>query len=376
MRHLTSRMLRPVAVLATGAVIATTLSTQAGAAPAGAAAKDRSAAWLERQLTDGLIHNDQFDFDDYGLTADVGIGLDYIGGRHIGLDYIGGRHGAISEIADVLAENVDNWTTFDSDIFAGSVAKAVVLAQSAERDPRSFGGVNLVRRLAARVSDNAPYVGRIADKGESDFSNTIGQAFAAVGLADAGSPKAGPVLRFLLRQQCSEGYFRLNFADKSKRRQGCDAGNADLSAPDTDVTALAVLVLNALPTQGPAVWRATDNAVDWLTGAQKRNGSFGGGPSTEASNTNSTGLAAWALGDASACRPAVKAARWVRDLQVRGDVSGTPLAGERGAIAYDKAAMAAAQADGITVETRDQWRRATSQAAPALVFTTLRRCRR
>lgn len=371
MRQLTTRVLRPVAVLAIGAVIATTLTTPVEAAPArAAAADDRSAAWLERQLTDGLIHNEAFDFDDYGLTADVGIGL----------DAIGGHRDTVSDIADALAENVDSWTTgvdFGSDdIYAGSVAKAVVLAQSAERDPRTFGGVNLIRRLAARVSDTAPYRGRIEDRGESDFSNTIGQLFAAVGLADARSPKAGPVVRFLLRQQCSEGYFRLNFAGKNRQRQACDAGGAAVSAPDTDVTALAVVALNALPKQGKRVRAAVDNATDWLFGAQKKNGSFGGGVATEASNTNSTGLAAWAFGDTGSCRAAVKAARWVRRLQVAGDVSGTPLAGERGAIAYNRAAMRAAESDGITVETRDQWRRASAQAAPGLRFTTLARCRR
>ena len=367
MRHLTTRMLRPVAVLATGAVIATTLAAPAQAAPA---ADDRAAAWLERQLTDGLIYNKQFEFNDYGLTADVGIGL----------DAIGGHRDTVSDIARALAKNVDSWTTgvdFGADdVYAGSVAKAVVLAQSAERNPREFGGVNLVQRLAARVSDTAPYAGRIEDKGEMDYANTIGQLFAAVGLADAGSPQAGPVVRFLLKQQCSDGYFRLNFAPKSKQRQGCDAGTPDESAPDTDTTALAVIALNALPKQGKRVRAAVDNATDWLFGTQKRNGSFGGGVATEASNTNSTGLAAWALGDTGSCRAAVKAARWVRGLQVAGDVAGTPLAGERGAIAYNLAAMKAAESDGITVETRDQWRRASAQAAPGLTFTSVERCRR
>lgn len=360
-------LLRTVAVVAAGAVIATSFVTPAQAA---SAADDRSAAWLERQLTDGLIYNEAFDFNDYGLTADVGIGL----------DAVGGHRGAVSDIADALADNVDSWTTgadFDSDdIYAGSVAKAVVLAQTAGRDPRTFGGVNLVKRLNARVSDTAPYKGRLEDRGAEDYANTIGQLFAAVGLAEAGSPKAGPVRSFLLKQQCSEGYFRLNFAGKNKQRQGCDAGGKALSAPDTDATALAVIALTAMPQRGKAVRNATRDAVRWLKQAQKRNGSFGGGVSTEASNANSTGLAAWALGDAGACRPAVKAAGWVRDLQVIGDVSGTPLAGERGAVAYDRAAMTAAEADGITVDSRDQWRRATSQAAPGLTFTSLARCRR
>lgn len=359
------KLLRPVAVLATGAVIATTLS-----APAQAAPDDRGARWLERQLTDGLVYNQQFDFNDYGLTADVAFAL----------DYIGGYRDTVRTISRALDDRVDSWTTgtdFGSDdIYAGSVAKAVLVAQTAERSPRDFGGVNLVKRLNARVSDTAPYVGRIEDKGETDFANTIGQLFAAVGLADAGSPKAGPARKFLLKQQCDEGYFRLNFAAKAEPRQGCDAGTGDASAPDTDVTALAVIALNALPKQGRAVRGATADAVGWLKQAQKRNGSFGGGVATEDSNTNSTGLAAWALGDAGSCRAAAKAAGWVRGLQVTGNVSNTPLAGEKGAIAYDRAAMRAAQADGITTETRDQWRRASSQAAPGLTFTSVERCRR
>lgn len=360
LRHLA----RPIVALATGAVIVTTL-----AGPAEAAAEDRTARWLERQLTDGLIHNDQYGFDDYGLTADVGIAL----------DYIGGRRGTVREIARALARNVDSWTTGadfgTDDIYAGSVAKAVVLAQSAERNPRTFGGVNLVKRLNARVSTTAPYVGRIEDKGATDYANTIGQVFATVGLADAGSKRAADVRRFLLRQQCSQGFFRLNFAAKDDPKQGCDAGTRAESAPDTDVTALAVLGLNALPKRGPKVRAAVADAVGWLKRTQLRNGSHGGGTGTEASNSNSTGLAAWALGDHGACRKAVKAARWVRELQVRGDVSGTPLAGEKGAIAYNRAAYQTAQTDGITTETRDQWRRATAQAGPALRFVRLAGCR-
>lgn len=369
MRHLFTRVLRPVALLATGAVIATTLSTL-GAAPAQAAPGDLGARWLERQLTDGLIYNEQYAFNDYGLTADVAFAL----------DAIGGQQATVRRIGKALAPHVDSWTTgvdFGSDdIYAGSVAKALVLAQTAERDPRRFGGVNLVKRLHARVSDTAPYVGRIEDKGEMDYANTIGQLFAAVGLAAAGSPKASPARKFLLKQQCSDGYFRLNFADKTSRRQGCDSGGSSLTAPDTDVTALAVLALNALPKQGKAVRGATAAAVGWLKATQKRNGSFGGGVATEGSNSNSTGLAAWALGDAGSCRAAAASARWVRGLQVSDDVAGTPLAGEKGAIAYNRAAMKAAESGGITVETRDQWRRASAQAAPGLIFTSLDRCQR
>lgn len=359
---------RLVIALATGLLIATTL-----AAPAHAGADDRAGRWLERQLTDGLVHNDQFDFDDYGLSADLAMAL----------DELGGRRDTIREVRRALARNVDNWTTgaafgAPDDVYAGSVAKAVVLAQVAGGDPRDFGNVNLVRRLNQRVSGEKPTVGRIQDKGASDFANTIGQSFAARGLARADSGKARKAVRFLLEQQCSKGYFRLNFAPKDKRNQSCDAGDrTTTSAPDTDVTALALISLRALPRDARtrAVRGSIDDAVRWLKRRQQDNGSFGGGTSTDAPNTNSTGLAGWALGEVGACGRAQKAARWVKRLQVRGDVSGTPLAGEKGAIAYDRAAYRQAKQDGITTEQRDQWRRASTQAAPALNNLRVKACR-
>jgi hypothetical protein len=360
------KLFRTAAVLAAGTLALTV------AGPAQAAPDDTSARWLTRQLTDGLIHNDQFGgFDDYGLTADTAFAL----------KAIGGQRDDVRDIRRALARNVDSWTTGvdfgSSDIFAGSTAKAVVLAETTGADPRNFGGVNLVRRLNRLVSGDRPTVGRIQDQtAGDDFANVIGQAFAAQGLSVAKSGKADEAVRFLLRQQCASGYFRLNFADKDAADQTCDGGDRrTTSVPDTDVTALAVLALEAVPRQTRAVRAAVADGARWLVRRQKNNGSFGGGPATEASNSNSTGLAGWALGETGACRAAAKAARWVRGLQVSGDVSGTPLAGEKGAIAYDRSRFAAGRADGIGSADRDQWRRATAQAAPSLSNLRVATCR-
>ncbi|MGZ8745193.1 MAG: hypothetical protein ACXWXO_19935 [Nocardioides sp.] len=364
MRHLH----RLAAVLVAGTIVVTTPGAAA------AAPDDRSAGWLERQLTDGLVHNDQYDTDDYGLSADTAYAL----------AAIGGRGESVRQISDALAAEVESFISYSYDFegsqyegrIAGATAKSLVLAQISQAGARDFGRLNLVQRLDQLVLAN----GRIADDatvdGEpdpaGDYANTIGQAFAARGLSRAGSGKADDVVRFLLKQQCRAGFFRLNFAAKDAPKQGCDAGSAADSSPDTDVTALAVLQLDALPKQArtKAVKRALDDATTWLKKKQKRNGSLGGGTSTQASNTNSTGLAAWALGETGSCKKARAAARWVRDLQVSGDVSGTPLAGQKGAIAYDRAAYEAAEADGITSADQDQWRRATTQAAPGLRHLT------
>ncbi len=355
-------LFRSAAVLVAGALIVTTVSGAAHAAP-----DDLSGNWLERQLTNGLIHNGQFNVDDYGLTADTALGL----------AAIGGHRAKIRTIRRALAERVDSWTTGSDDVYAGSTAKAVVVAQASGADSRDFGNVNLVRRLNNRVSSTKPIVGRIEDRSAdgSDFANTIGQAFAAQGLSVARSGRADEAVRFLLKQQCSNGFFRLNFAAKAAADQTCDGGDKATSSPDTDVTALAVLSLKALPRKTAKIRSAVADAVGWLKRRQQANGSFGGGTATEASNANSTGLAGWALGDAGACRPAAKAAAWVHRLQVSGDVSGTPLEGEKGGIAYNHARFAAAESQGIGTEERDQWRRATSQAAPALTYLSVTACR-
>jgi hypothetical protein len=313
-----------------------------------ASASGRSAGnWLEGQLTDGLIHNDVYDFDDYGLTADTGMAL----------AAVGGHSRAVTQVKRALASHVDSWTTgadFGSrDIYAGSVAKAVVFAQTTGAKPRNFGGVNLVKRLNARISSEPGIAGRLQDKtAGTDYANTLGQAYAAAGLSKAGSAKAKPAVRFLLKQQCGAGFFRLYFAGPSAKNQTCNGAAVRKNrAPDTDATAIAVINLQSIKRPSRAVKRSIADALPWLVRQQKRNGSFGGGPTTSGANTNSTGLAAWALSRGGKCRAADNATDWVAGLQKK-----------NGAIAYDRAAFKV----GISAETRDQWRRATAQAAPGL----------
>jgi hypothetical protein len=335
------------------AVMAGTVSIGLVAGMAGtasAAPADRSANWLDRQLTHGLVHNDQYGFDDYGLTADTGFAL----------AAIGGHRKAVRQSARALADHVDSWTTGvdfgSSDVYAGSVAKALVFAQTAGVAPRDFGGVNLVKRLNARISTAKGNVGRLQDKTSgTDYANTLGQAYAVGGLSAAHSGKADEAVKFLLRQQCAPGYFRLYFADASAKAQSCDSAKKRDRAPDTDATAIAVINLQSIEHPTARVKRSIAVALRWLTRTQEANGSFGGGPTTKAPNANSTGLAAWALAQGGRCVEARTAARWVAKLQQKS-----------GAIAYDRSVVKA----GITTETRDQWRRATSQAAPGLQFVS------
>ena len=63
----------------------------------------------------------------------------------------------------------------------------------------------------------------------------------------------------------------------------------------------------------------------------------------------------------------------VRDLQVPPSAT-APLDGEVGAIAYDRAGYDGGEAGGIDDTERDQWRRTSAQAGPALGFLRVADC--
>ena len=346
-----STLVRATATAAAAAVTGAVLV----AAPAQAAPAGDSATWLSRQLTDGLVYNSQYDFNDIGLTLDTGIALKTIGGQAT----------KVREIRRAVYRQVDSYTTGGSptEVYSGAVAKAIVWAQVSGANPRTYGGTDLVDRLDRRVAPN----GRISDQSQwGDYANVIGQAFAVRGLNVARSANRVRVIDFLLQQQCSAGYFRLNFSDPAAVDQSCDGAAAGDKAPDTDATALAVLQLDALPTKSARVQRAIGRASSWLVRTQRSNGSHTGGTSTDTPNANSTGLAAWALGSTGRCAAARSAATWTYKLQAHVNLAGTGLRNQRGAIAYDGKAFSDGKAHGITQATRDQWRRTTAQAAPGL----------
>ena len=72
---------RPLAALAAAALVAGVESPRrrAPASPYDPKPVKAGAGWLSDQVTDGLVHNDQYDFDDVGLSIDVALGLDAAG---------------------------------------------------------------------------------------------------------------------------------------------------------------------------------------------------------------------------------------------------------------------------------------------------------
>jgi len=353
--------------LAISVVVGGTTSAHAvsSSSPAG-----RGATWLAHQLNKhGLIHNPNFGgFDDYGLTIDTALSL----------KATGGHPAALHHIRKAMRGHVSDYTTdaafgFD-DVFAGAVAKLLVFAQATGGGARNYGGTDLVSTLEDRVVTGGSARGRIQDvvdpaSTSGDSANTIGQVFAARGLLAAHSHLAGAAVKYLLLQQCTKGYFRLQLGKAASSKQSCTRR----SPADNDVTSLAVVQLWKHRKGHPALRRGLHHAMAWLVRQQGDKGGLGEG--STASNSNSTGLAAWALGTGGRCSAAQRAAEWVARLQVGGRLKGTALQGESGAIAFNHDDLRKARKHGITVEKQDSWRRATAQAAPGLLFLKSARCR-
>lgn len=332
LRRLGAAVIAPA--LAAGMVVA---APSAQAAPNSYAYS--AARWLSDQLTDGVVHNEQYDFDDHGLTLDV----------LFALQQLDTRAADQKRIVAAFAANPGAYIGTGSEAYAGATGKLAAAVQASDRDATAFGGRNLIADAEARVA----VTGRATDaSGYGDYSNAIGQSFVVRALSTAKSGLADETVAYLLKQQCDDGSFRVQMADAQ-----CTA-----TVGTIDATALAVQALLAAKGAGQAgVQDDVDEAVTWLLGQQAPDGGFS---DDGTSNTNSTGLAAATLAAAGKDGAAGSAAAFIVGHQVTDAVAeDSPLASELGAIAFDTAALAAAKASGIDETTRDQFIRATAQAA-------------
>ncbi|MDN4160511.1 hypothetical protein [Nocardioides abyssi] len=363
-QHLARRTGALLAVTALGAAGLVASPGAATAAPvpgADPAPTTAAAGWLAGQLEGGLLTYTSGGFE----TTDVGLSID----TALALREVGGQDAAVTAVRDAVAAGLDGYISGDAfgdpgSTYSGAAGKALVLATATGGDPEAFGGTDLVARVES-VTDDA--TGRTADVSQyGDYANTLGQSFAARGLAAAGSPEAAAATDFLLDQQCEAGFFRQAFSDADAADQTCDG--TDGAVPSVDATATAVLNLLARDDAADeAIADAVDRAAAWLASAQRPGGAFGADDQIETPNANSTGLAGWALGLAGNAEPAERAAAWLRAHQLTNVGACTPFrAADVGAVAYDDGALAGARKDGVTTGTEGQYLRATAQALPAL----------
>lgn len=347
--------------LAAVMLAATTLAQPAGAATP-TSPTQIAGDWIAGQLTAGLAVGDYG--PDLGLSIDAGLALQAIGRTEdAGLVGDAIAPGLVTtaefEYGYVKATEYD-WESHANlgvGTYANATAKASAFTQRLGRDPRTaYADVDLIAQLEDVTSDAT---GQLADVSAfGNYANTIGQAFAVEALTVADSPEASAATQALLTQQCPAGYFRLGL--------GSTACADATDAPNPDVTALAVVSLVESGTTSADVATAVTKAADWLESVQKSDGSLEGDAWTPGSNANSTGLAGRALGLAGRTASANEAAAWTRSMQAA-DAGACAGQAPTGAIAYNATDLAEARAGGITTK-RDAWRRATFQAAPALVW--------
>ena len=345
-----------------GLITALGLSAPAAqAAPAERRAEARTTGgWLVSELRNGLLSTDHPDF---GLIKLYGPTLDGV----LSLRAIRARAAVRAAMLDAVAAEQDAYVGSGGETYVGALGKLATTALVEGRDMQTFAGGGLLPRLRDRVVvRNNKQQGRLKDdSGFGDYSSTYSQVWGVRALSLGNVKLRRTATAFLLKQQCSAGFFRETF---ESRDFTCDTGRSDgTSTPDVDATALAVMALKDARRSG--VKGLNDDirdALGWLRKAQRKNGSFVG---TGASNANSTGLAGWVLRDAGDDVPAARAARWLEQRQVvAAEVVGTGLEGEGGALAYNVAAYRQARQDGITEgDVRSQWLLAAAQGLPGLV---------
>jgi hypothetical protein len=324
--------------------------------------------WIEGELNDnGGALPSPFGGPDFGLTSDAIIAL-HNGGR--------GTQPAATTATTNLASHINDYITGEAfgdtgSYYAGPIGKAMFAAELQGADIHNFGGVDLEALSRAAVQPTGIHEGRFSDVSTfGDFSNGFGQAFNLLALSGTTGGAPSSSVDFLLAQQCPSGGFRLNFDGPFPPdpnipvTRGCTRD----AETDTDATSLAIEALLAL---SPAVnyTAVVNGAAAWLIGQQDpATGGFHGTGPTAAANSNTSGLAAQALAAAGFVDAAARARDYIGGLQLdAARTTGTPAAGEEGAIALNPGAFDSALTTGIDALTRDQWRRATTQAVLALI---------
>jgi hypothetical protein len=251
---------------------------------------EAAAGWLTTQLTDGERLTVQFGedvFDSHGPTADVLLALASAGVASGVIDDIAAWFDQESTVAAYTGDGVD-------EVYAGATSKLLVVVATVNGDPGAFGDRDLVAQLVGLRQPD----GRFSDTSAfGDFSSTLTQAFAVIGLHRTAPGGLAPEdVQFLLDQQCEDGGFRFS-------------PDAEDCVSNVDTTGMVVQALVAVGGQDTAV----ADAITWLLDVQEDHGGFAGGD--EPANANSTSLAALALTLAGQDDAAAEARAFILSLQ-------------------------------------------------------------
>lgn len=213
-----------------GATAALIVGTLAPPAPAGIGARLRAATryLAMNQDEDGSISGG---FSRIGTTADAILAF-VAEGR--------GERQVRRAIAWLRA-NLDDATTL------GLKSKVVMAVQATRRDPRSFGGRDLVQEIKDTLTDSGQY------GGESDTE--VGyHALAMLAIATAdGEGVPASAAQWLVDAQCSDGGWQFDEPATENDDEHCfdSTAESDFSRSDTNTTAYAFMALRHSPGPDP-----------------------------------------------------------------------------------------------------------------------------
>lgn len=223
-------------------------------------AQSRSAAtWLAARVTSGGYVTGLDGAPDLTDTVVIGIALGAAGVAPKTLD----------AIATYLSKHVDTYATYQGKDRPGALGRLAMLATVAGRDPRTFGGTDLVARILATRTLAGPYAGLLADP---LYNGTFNHALGLLGVATA-TPTAAQqadvtaALDFLAAQQCDDGGFQ-NAPRVTVLNTALSACGSGANGPDTNAASLAAQALSAfhrMPRLDPLPWwdAAQNTAGGW-----------------------------------------------------------------------------------------------------------------
>ncbi|MFD9687207.1 prenyltransferase/squalene oxidase repeat-containing protein [Kitasatospora sp. NPDC059088] len=225
------------------------------------------------RLTDGHYYEGFPAFADFGLTIDgayalAATGTDDAALRRI-VDFLD------QQGKDASARTVNDWTAIGTEYAGGgSIGKEALLAEAVGRNPRNFGGHDLIAALAAMVCTKADAGTGCDAPGNYTYATSVfSQALAVMAQLRAGeSTGAAPAIGYLRSLQHPDGSWPSLIPA---------AGDSDV-----DSTAMAVMALALVP--GDEAAQAVDKGLGWLAARQLPDGGF---PGAAGNSTNSAALA-------------------------------------------------------------------------------------